>query len=298
LPKFLINNCFLKCKINSVSYGGFMISKCPECGRSYPTHHGKICKLCAAKGSSAPAAAELKAEPVAAAAVVATPEKQEAPAPTPTAGPRIQAAPVQDFGFNPYLGGSLQTKAPSAKPEGDGASTESDSSQRVCPYCEYENDPSDVFCRGCEKMIIKAADGNKLKEYQLTDLKGTIPDQIAKLKKIGINTTLQLLDKGSSPTKRKTLSIKTGISETFLIRLIHQTDLLRINSIDPAQTYILETVGINSLKLLERKSAKEVVEILNKQKAMLNSKKILVLPGEKTISTWLDDLKKLVKVVI
>jgi hypothetical protein len=106
------------------------------------------------------------------------------------------------------------------------------------------------------------------------------------------------LDKGSSPTKRKTLSIKTGISETFLIRLIHQTDLLRINSIDPAQTYILETVGINSLKLLERKSAKEVVEILNKQKAMLNSKKILVLPGEKTISTWLDDLKKLVKVVI
>jgi hypothetical protein len=276
-----------------------MISKCPECGRSYPSHHGSICKLCAAKGSAAaaPAAAQVKAPEVAVAAPVAASvaEKKELPPPNPTATARIKAAPIEDFGFNPFAGGVTQQNDVKV----DTSTMEIGSSKpKPCPFCEFENDPSDVFCRNCEKMLIKSADGNKIADYPLSDLKGTIPDQIAKLKKIGINTSLQLLDKGSSPTKRKTLSIKTGISETFLIRLIHQTDLLRINNIQPDQTFMLETVGINSMKLLERKSAKEIVDILNKQKPLLHSKKIMVFPSEKTIGLWLEAVKKLDKVVI
>ncbi len=279
-----------------------MISKCPECGRSYPTHHGKICKLCAAKTSTVTANSTAAAHAVTdvkvkapeafvAASAASPPEKKDVPVVSAGTAPKT-TAPLQDFGFNPYSGGISEVKA---KPEG--VVLEGDSSPRACPYCEFENDPTDVFCRSCEKMIIKSSDGNKLKEYSLTDLKGTIPDQIAKLKKIGITTTLQLLDKGSSPTKRKTLTIKTGISETFLMRLIHQTDLLRINSIQPEQTFILETIGINSLKMLERKSAKEIVDTMMKQRTMLQSKKIMVLPGEKVVSQWLDELKKLEKVV-
>jgi hypothetical protein len=227
-----------------------MISTCPECGKSYPSHHGKICKVCASKKASTQ--------------ILTNPREQ-------------QIKKTED---------KIIVKE----------EEKVNNKKKVCPYCNYENDTTDVFCVSCKKMLV-ISENQKVQDYPLSSIKNIIPDHLNKLKKLGIDSTLKLLDKASNQIKRKTLIIQTSISETLLLRLINISDLLRIDTLEPEHAFLLENIGINSIKLLEKKSTKELALLINKNKELLKAKNIFVLPSESQIDKWIQESKNIEKIL-
>lgn len=248
-----------------------MISQCPECGSSYPSHHGSVCKKCVAKKKSdaKPTVTTVKRE----ISPIKKAEEPKAPPPPSMASAR--------------LGMDIAIPTPASKPKG-----QEEDDENTCPHCGHINDKGEMFCIVCKNIMLA---GNKeviIRDYQLSEIKEVSTDHINKLKKIGITTTKQLLEKASDKYKRKTVIIKTGISETFLIRMANQADLMRLSSMEPEHAYLLETIGINTLSGLKKKSGKDIMESINKFKNLLNSKKIYVIPDIKRASKWIDEANK------
>lgn len=283
-----------------------MISKCPECGRSYPAHHGSICKMCASKkakveevnkeskqATSKPAPKEIKntnqgsIETMLKSEMGLKPEeetiffKQE----------KKQEEVKSDFVDVAILAGTRQEDAMkkiAEKPK---------NVLDVCPACNAPNGTLALFCVECGKMLTLSVAEDKIIDYKLNEVRGITKEQLEILKKEGIETTLKLLDKGYSPTKRKTLILKTNINEILLYRLVNQCDLMRVDGVTPLNAYLLDLIGISTIKLLERKTSKDVLDLIAQKKSILYAKQVIILPEEKLVKRWIEDAKKIQKVV-
>ncbi|MFN8578137.1 MAG: DUF4332 domain-containing protein [Candidatus Sericytochromatia bacterium] len=261
-----------------------MISKCPECGRSYPTHHGEICKLCASKNKPV----EVK---------TVTPEVKSITKEVETPKPIVKEVQEVKKIEEPSIQETLV-------PSGDSSKSKSMEDYKieglmdVCPACGLPNAKSDMFCTNCGKMLLNTQKTGNNKEYKISDIKGAFPDQITKLKKLDITNTLQLIDKGLTPTKRKTLATKSGIPEIMIYRLVNQADLLRIDGVEPNEAYLLENIGLNTMKVLERRTYEDISNAIKTKKSLLYSKQIIILPEDKLIKKWVEQIKNIEKLVI
>jgi len=252
-----------------------MISVCPECKRSYPTHHGPMCRLCAAKKNKESSETNVTAEQ----------PKITRNTTTTTESPRSTSSTHNKNIINKqHISNSFSI------------SVEGGADQMECPHCSYLNKVSDVFCSSCKKMM-RTSVSAKNKDYKLSEIKNIASSQISQLKKQDIETSLQILERGLNPTKRKTLAMKTAIPETLLLRMVNQADLLRIPNIEAEQAYLLECIGVNSIKSLEKQVPDKLMDIITKNKSVLTSKTIYFLPEKKQVSQWIDDAKKIEKIV-
>lgn len=288
-----------------------MISKCPECGRSYPAHHGSICKMCASKKAKAEESTkEKELEQAAAQPVKVAPKeikntnqgsmeimlksemglkpeeetiffKQE----------KKQEVVKSDFVDVAVLAGNRQEDAMKK------ISEKAKSVLDICPNCQAPNAGLALFCVECGKMLTLSIAEDKIIDYKLNEVRGITKDQLEILKKEGVETTLKLLDKAYSPTKRKTLVLKTNINEILLYRLVNQCDLMRIDGVTPLNAYLLDLIGISTIKLLEKKTAKDVLDLIAQKKSILYAKQVIILPEEKLVKRWIEDAKKIQKVV-
>jgi hypothetical protein len=274
-----------------------MISKCPQCGASYPTHHGKICKQCTAKNAKEAAGANFpKPAPVVA--------KQEQSKPV-TQIPDGQPSNVSN------QNSSATNKTTESKPAGISyqdkknilsSSMESKKEEKpieimpTCPKCGTQNVSDELFCPDCGHMLLVTVAGKQV-EYPLSDIKAAFPDHISKLKKLGIDTTLKLLSQGFTPKKRQHLAMRTGISETLIGRMVQQSDLLRIDKVEPNEAYLLENIGLTTIKALEKKTAQEIMDLIKAQKNHLHSKNVIILPETVTVKKWLENLKQIPKIL-
>lgn len=277
-----------------------MISKCPECGRSYPSHHGSICKMCASK--------KAKTE-------------------NPSNGKTLEKSTTEPIKVNPKeeLKKDIEVKVEEEtiffKEEEKvevvksafidvvtlASNRQEDAMKKiaekpknvldVCPNCNTPNGTLALFCVECGKMLTLSIAEDKIIDYKLHEVKGITKEQLAILKKEGVETTLKLLDKGYSPTKRKTLILKTNLNEILLYRLVNQCDLMRIDGVTPLNAYLLELIGISTIKLLEKKMPKDVLALVEQKKSILYAKQVIILPEEKLVKRWIEDAKKIQKVV-
>ncbi|MBC7474870.1 MAG: DUF4332 domain-containing protein [Candidatus Sericytochromatia bacterium] len=299
-----------------------MISKCPECERSYPSHHGAICKACASKGEKAKNPSSTLVSNT-----IPTPEKNTViyrvsdSRPTLTTeeirgkqkAEQIRQAQnlnkvivteevwvddepakiVEDKSVFRELDITLLSSSTSGVP----AEVEKkEGVMDVCLSCGTLNQNQDYFCPNCGVMLFGSAI-TKVTEYSLSSIKAAFPDHVSKLKKLGIVNNMQLLAKGYSPGKRKVLALKTGVSEMLLNRLINQADLLRIDGVEPNEAYLLENIGINTMKIFERKSALDVMTAITKNKSILHGRQIMVFPEEKKVKKWVEEVKTIEKIV-
>jgi len=263
-----------------------MISVCPECKRSYPTHHGPICRLCAAKKIKENSDNKATEQP----------KSSEQSKLAPSVKPETKGNPASNL-QQPQKTNQLPNLLTYSDPSGTAQiSVEGGMDQLECPHCSYLNKSSDIFCSSCKKMI-KTSIGAKNKDYKINEIKNIASTQLSQFKKLGIETTLQILDKGLNPTKRKTLTMKTAIPEILLLRIVNQADLLRIPNIEPEQAFLLECVGVNSIKSLEKQVPDKLMDTITKNKSMLTSKTIYILPDKKLVTQWIDDAKKIEKLV-
>jgi len=113
----------------------------------------------------------------------------------------------------------------------------------------------------------------------------------SKLNAMGIRTMNQLLDEGATPTGRRNLEERTGISPKLILRWVNMADLFRIKGIGEEYSDLLEAAGVDTVPELAQRKA----ENLYARMSEVNKTRKLVrqLPGANQVSKWIEQAKSL-----
>jgi predicted flap endonuclease-1-like 5' DNA nuclease len=129
----------------------------------------------------------------------------------------------------------------------------------------------------------------------LTTVEGIGEAYAAKLKEIGIQTTEQLLEKGSTPAGRKEIADKTGISPALILKWVNRVDLARIKGIGEEYADLLEAAGVDTVPELAQRNPQNLYESL--QRTNEQKKLVRQLPTLSQVEDWIGQAKKLPRVV-
>lgn len=115
------------------------------------------------------------------------------------------------------------------------------------------------------------------------------------LKMVGVTTTETLLERGSTPKRRKELAEKASISEHLILEWVNRADLFRVKGIGEEYSDLLEAAGVDTAVELAQRNG----ENLYKKMVEVNQAKKLVrkLPTEAQVSDWIAQAKKMPRVV-
>jgi small subunit ribosomal protein S1 len=126
-------------------------------------------------------------------------------------------------------------------------------------------------------------------------VEGIGPAYAAKLNEIGVMTTDQLLEAGSTPKGRAELAEKSGISEKLILTWVNHCDLFRINGVGAQYAELLEASGVDTVVELAHRNAENLVAKL----AEVNAEKNLVnrLPDDGSVQDWIEQAKNLPRMI-
>jgi predicted flap endonuclease-1-like 5' DNA nuclease len=130
---------------------------------------------------------------------------------------------------------------------------------------------------------------------KIIDVEGIGSKYAEKLQKVGLKTTEALLKAGSTPKGRKELAEKTGIGDALILKWVNHVDLYRIKGVGSEYSELLEAAGVDTIpELAQRKAANLIQKIVE-----VNAAKKLVrkLPVEKQVADWIEQAKKLPRVI-
>lgn len=125
--------------------------------------------------------------------------------------------------------------------------------------------------------------------YKVEKIEGVGPKYAAKLDKVGIRNTKQLLERAATRKGRKELSEACGIDETLILKWANMCDLMRIKGIGEEFSELLEVAGVDTVKELAKRRA----DNLHKAMVEANEKRKLVrqLPGLAQVESWVGQAK-------
>jgi predicted flap endonuclease-1-like 5' DNA nuclease len=130
---------------------------------------------------------------------------------------------------------------------------------------------------------------------KIIDIEGIGPAYAKKLSKAGIRTVEALLKEGASGKARKDLAAASGIDQTLILEWVNRADLYRIKGVGSQYSDLLEKAGVDTVVELSKRVGKnlyaKMVEV-NKAKNLVNA-----MPGEKQVEDWIEQAKKLPRVV-
>jgi predicted flap endonuclease-1-like 5' DNA nuclease len=126
---------------------------------------------------------------------------------------------------------------------------------------------------------------------QLTAIEGIGEAYAQKLEQAGISTVEKLLEQGASPTDRKELVSKTGISATLILKWVNRADLARVKGIGEEYADLLEAAGVDTVPELAQRNPQNLYQKL----AEVNTEKQLVrrLPALAQVEGWVAQAKEL-----
>jgi predicted flap endonuclease-1-like 5' DNA nuclease len=130
---------------------------------------------------------------------------------------------------------------------------------------------------------------------KIVDVEGIGTKYADKLLKAGVSSTDALLKAGATPKGRKELAEKTGIGDALILEWVNHVDLYRIKGVGSEYSDLLEAAGVDTIpELAQRKAANLFQKIV-----AVNAEKKLVrkLPVEKQIADWIEQAKKLPRVL-
>jgi predicted flap endonuclease-1-like 5' DNA nuclease len=94
--------------------------------------------------------------------------------------------------------------------------------------------------------------------YNIDEIEGIGQTYAQKLQAYQINTTTELLEKGSSKKKREMIADATGISESLILKWVNHADLFRINGVAGQFSELLEAAGVDTVKELATRNAENL----------------------------------------
>ena len=122
-------------------------------------------------------------------------------------------------------------------------------------------------------------------------IEGVGPKTGEALRRAGIRTVSDLLEKGSSKSGRRNLASNTGMNEGRILKCVNMADLFRINGVASQYAELLENAGVDTVKELKNRNA----ENLAAKMAEVNDKKNLVRrpPSALVVQGWVSQAKEL-----
>lgn len=116
-----------------------------------------------------------------------------------------------------------------------------------------------------------------------------------KLKAVGVGSTEKLLELGGTPKGRKDLAEKSGIGDALILEWVNHADLFRIKGVASEYSDLLEEAGVDTVVELSKHTPKNLYEKMLE----VNEAKKLVrkMPVEKQVADWVDQAKKLPRLV-
>lgn len=117
----------------------------------------------------------------------------------------------------------------------------------------------------------------------------------SKLAKFGIKTVEALLKKGATAKGREEIEKGTGISGKLILEWVNHADLWRIKGVSEEYSDLLEEAGVDTVVELAQRVPKNLyvkMDEVNKAKKLVRR-----LPSEKQVGQWVDQAKKLPRVV-
>ncbi|HEY1168033.1 MAG TPA: DUF4332 domain-containing protein [Candidatus Limnocylindrales bacterium] len=130
---------------------------------------------------------------------------------------------------------------------------------------------------------------------KVEDVEGIGPAYAEKLIKAGIKTTDDLLARGAKRKGRDELEKATGIAHAKILGWVNRVDLYRLNGVGSEYSDLLEEAGVDSpLELSHRVAANLAAKLeeINKAKKLVGR-----VPAETMVADWIEQAKKLPKVV-
>ena len=87
-------------------------------------------------------------------------------------------------------------------------------------------------------------------EYRIEEIEGIGSVYAARLREAGVDTTADLLQRGSARAGRETLAEITGISPALILKWVNHADLFRIKGVAGQFAELLEAAGVDTVKEL------------------------------------------------
>jgi predicted flap endonuclease-1-like 5' DNA nuclease len=130
---------------------------------------------------------------------------------------------------------------------------------------------------------------------KIIDIEGIGPAYAVKLNKAGIRSVETLLKNGASEKGRKEIAETTGVTHSLILEWVNRADLYRIKGVGSQYSDLLEKAGVDTVVELSKRVPgnlyKTMVEV-NQAKNLVNK-----MPGLKNVEHWIDQAKKLPRVV-
>lgn len=129
----------------------------------------------------------------------------------------------------------------------------------------------------------------------ILDIEGIGPVYAEKLKGIGIRTVEKLLEEGKTKKGRIKIAETAGVSEKLVLTWVNHADLFRIKGIASQYAELLEAAGVDSVPELAQRRADNLAEKMEEVNAQ--KKLVRLTPGLKRVESWIEQAKKLDRVV-
>lgn len=127
--------------------------------------------------------------------------------------------------------------------------------------------------------------------YKIDAIEGIGPSYAQKLAATGIRKTTDLLEACATPSGRKKMCEKTGISESLILKWTNHADLMRISGIGKQYAELLEAAGVDTVKELKNRN---VANLTAKLKEANEAKKLAGnSPAESIVKKWVEQAKAL-----
>lgn len=131
---------------------------------------------------------------------------------------------------------------------------------------------------------------------RIEDVEGIGPVFAAKLEAAGVSGTDDLLERGAKPSGRLALEEATGIGHALILEWVNHVDLMRIDGVGSEYSDLLEAAGVDSPPELARRNAANLATTIDEVVAA-RPNIVRRAPNEKELQDWIDQSKKLPKVV-
>lgn len=126
--------------------------------------------------------------------------------------------------------------------------------------------------------------------YKIDEIEGIGPSYCEKLQSVGIKNTDDLLEHCATPSGRKQVTEKTGLSEKHVLNWTNMADLMRVSGIGRQFAELLEASGVDTIKELRNRNAENLatkMDEVNKEKKLAKTS-----PSASTVEDWIAQAKR------
>lgn len=125
--------------------------------------------------------------------------------------------------------------------------------------------------------------------YSIERIEGIGPAYAKKLQAANVRTTATLLEKGATPSGRKSLASDSGIDPDKILKWVNMADLMRVSGVGEEYSELLEAAGVDTVKELRNRNPQNLAKAI----AEANERKNLVrqVPSEKHCTKWVQQAK-------